>query len=372
MKRLNVAIAGCGWVADWHARDGLAHIPQLFALTACCDTDATKLNAFAQRYGIANAFADFADLLARPDIDVVVIATPPWLHYDMVVAALRAGKHVVCEKPLTSSLALADAIAAEEKRSPARIMPIFQCRFGDGIARVRHVIQSGLAGRHYLASIDTAKKRGADYYATEWRGKFATELGGVLATQAIHIHDLVFWLLGPAAAVSAFKATRVNRIEVEDCAVASLLMADGSLVSLSATLGSARQAVRMRFCFENVTFEKLGLDDDFKPGDEPWTMIPRTPEIGRVIVAKMQEVAPQKAWFARQYELFHEAIASGAPFPVTLADARASLELITACYRASETGRSVALPIGPGDFGYGGWAPGQPDAMLPTPAAAAE
>ena len=114
MKRLNVAIAGCGWVADWHARDGLAHIPQLFALTACCDTDATKLNAFAQRYGIANAFADFADLLARPDIDVVVIATPPWLHYDMVVAALRAGKHVVCEKPLTSSLALADAIAAEE------------------------------------------------------------------------------------------------------------------------------------------------------------------------------------------------------------------------------------------------------------------
>jgi predicted dehydrogenase len=77
MKRLNVAIAGCGWVADWHARDGLAHIPQLFALTACCDTDATKLNAFAQRYGIANALADFADLLARPDIDVVVIATPP-------------------------------------------------------------------------------------------------------------------------------------------------------------------------------------------------------------------------------------------------------------------------------------------------------
>ena len=172
----------------------------------------------------------------------------------------------------------------------------------------------------------------------------------------------------PPRRCRAFKATRVNPIEVEDCAVASLLMADGSLVSLSATLGSARQAVRMRFCFENVAFEKLGLDDDFKPGDEPWTMIPRTPEIGRAIVAKMQEVAPQKAWFARQYELFHEAIASGAPFPVTLADARASLELITACYRASETGRSVALPIGPGDSRYGGWAPGQSGRNVPTPA----
>ena len=68
--------------------------------------------------------------------------------------------------------------------------------------------------------------------------------------------------------------------------------------------------------------------------------------------------------------LMYLSIASGAPFPVTLADARASLELITACYRASETGRSVALPIGPGDPGYGGWAPGQLDAMPATPAAA--
>jgi predicted dehydrogenase len=366
MKRLNVAIIGCGWVADWHARDGLAHLPELFALVACHDTDATRMRAFAQRYGVANAIESFADVLARPDIDVVVIATPPSWHYDMVVAALRAGKHVVCEKPLTSSLALADAMAEEERRSSARVMPIFQCRFGDGIAKVRHVIQSGLAGRHYVASIDTAKRRGADYYAVEWRGKLATELGGVLVTQAIHIHDLVFWLLGPAAAVSAFKTTRVNPIEVEDCAVASLLMADGSLVSLSATLGSARQAVRMRFCFENVTFEKVVLDDDSaRPGDDPWIVIPRTPEIGRAIESKMQDVGPQKAWFTRQYELFHAALGSGAPFPVTLADARASLELITACYHASETRSAVTLPIRPDHPKYAGWAPEQPELWRP-------
>jgi predicted dehydrogenase len=362
MKRLNVAIIGCGWVADWHARDGLAHLPELFALTACHDTDAAKMRAFAQRYGVPHAIETFADVLARPDVDVVVIATPPSWHYAMVVAALRAGKTVVCEKPLTSSLALADAMAEEEQRSSARVMPIFQCRFGDGIAKVRHVIQSGLAGRHYLASIDTAKLRGPDYYAVEWRGKFATELGGVLVTQAIHVHDLVFWLLGPAAAVSAFKTTRVNPIEVEDCAVASLLMADGSLVSLSATLGSARQVVRMRFCFENVTFEKVALDDDsMKPGEDPWVVIPKTPEIGRAIEAKMQEVQPQRTWFVRQYQLFHEAVASGAPFPVTLADARASLELITACYHASETRSAVTLPIRADHPKYGGWAPGRSD-----------
>ena len=249
----------------------------------------------------------------------------------MVVAALRAGKHVVCEKPLTSSLALADAIAAEEKRSPPA-----SCRSSSAASATASPgcgTSSGPAspaGTIWHRSIPP-RSAGPDYYAVEWRGKFATELGGVLATQAIHIHDLVFWLLGPAAAVSAFKTTRVNPIEVEDCAVASLLMADGSLVSLSATLGSARQAVRMRFCFENVTFEKLALDDDSgKPGEEPWTVIPRTPEIGRAIEAKMQEVTPQKAWFARQYELFHAAIASGGAVP---GDARGCAGLARADHR---------------------------------------
>src|SRR5262249_44775044 len=236
----------------------------------------------------------------------------------------------------------------------------FQYRFGNGIAKVRHVIKSGLAGKHYVASIDTAKRRGSDYYAVAWRGKFATELGGVLVTQAIHIHDLVFWLIGSAATVAAFKTTRVNSIEVEDCAVASLRMSDGSLVSLSATLGSARQAVRMRFCFENVTFEKVGLDDDSsRPGEDPWLVIPKNPKLGRAIEAKMAELQPQKAWFARQYELLHEAIHTGGPLPVELSDARAALELITACYHSNETGRAVELPIGPNHPKYRGWVPAE-------------
>jgi predicted dehydrogenase len=266
----------------------------------------------------------------------------------------------VCEKPLTSSLELADAMITAAETAKGRVMPVFQYRFGDGIAKVRHVIKSGLAGRHFLASIDTAKRRGRGYYSVAWRGKFATELGGVLVTQAIHIHDLVFWLLGPAAAVAAFKTTRVNPIEVEDCVVASLKMEDGSLVSLSATLGSARQVARLRFCFENVTFEKIGFDDDSsKPGEDPWTVIPKTPEIGLAIEGKMKEVQPQKAWFARQYELFHEAIHTGGPLPVELADARAALELITACYHSNETGRVVELPIGPDHPKYRGWVPAE-------------
>jgi predicted dehydrogenase len=359
---LDVALVGCGWVADWHVADGLARLPERFRAIACCDTDEERLAAFASRHGIARTCTRLDEVLGMSDVDCVVVCTPPALHHAMVVACLRADKHVVCEKPFASSLAQVDEIVALQARSRARCMPVFQYRFGDGIARVRHVIQSGLPGRHFLSTVETAKRRGPDYYAVPWRGKFDTELGGVLLTQAIHIHDLLTWLIGRPAEVACLKATRVNPIEVEDCAVASMRMADGSLASLAATLGSARQLTRLRLCFENATFEKQCFDEDSaRPGNEPWTVIPKDADIGRTIEASMREVAPQRAGFARQYELFHDAIERGEPFPVTLEDARLSIELVTAMFESDETGATVRLPIGTGHPKYAGWIPERRD-----------
>jgi predicted dehydrogenase len=354
MKQLRVAIVGCGWAAGWHATD-LAAIPERFSVAACCDVDETRRREFGDRYGIPIRVRELAEILALPQIDVVVLCTPPAVHHPMTLECLAAGKHVVCEKPLTSSLALADSIGEAAARSRGRVMPVFQYRFGNGLAKVRHVIQSGLAGKHFVSAVETARTRGPEYYRTAWRGKFATELGGVLVTQAIHIHDLLCWLVGPVAAVTAFKTTRVNPIEVEDCAVASLLMTDGSLATLTATLGAVRESTKIKLCFENVTFERGSGPDASRPADEPWTVLPRTPALAEAIERKMSEVAPQKSWFARQYELFHEALVSGGPLPVTLDDARASLELITGIYHASETGTVVRLPIGREHPRYLGW-----------------
>jgi predicted dehydrogenase len=206
--------------------------------------------------------------------------------------------------------------------------------------------------------VETAKRRGPEYYAVAWRGKFATELGGVLLTQAIHTHDLLLWLLGAPAEVACFKTTRVNPIETEDCAVATLRMRDGSLASTTSTLGSARQVTRMRLCFENVTFEKQCYDEDsMRPGNEPWTIIPKNEEIGTAIAAKIAELQPQRAWFARQYELFADAIAAGTELPVTLDDARASIELITAMFESDENRSVVQLPITAGHPKYDSWIP---------------
>ena len=358
MERLNVAIVGCGWVAGTQMKEGFRVLPELFDVVACCDNIAERASAFAGSHGIARAATELAEILAMPDIDVVSICTPPMLHHPMALAVLGAGKHAICEKPLTSSIALVADIREAEASSSGRIMPIFQYRFGQGIWKVRHLIQSGLLGRAYVSSAETAWRRGPEYYQVPWRGKFATELGGVLLTQSIHIHDLLLWLMGPAAAVSAFKTTRVNRIEVEDCAVASLQLRDGSLASLTATLGSIRPTTRLRLCFENAVIERLAYDASaIKPGDEPWTVTPRDDAIGREISDVTLSTPRIKAGFAGQFEMFHRALMDGAPFPVTLDDARCSLELITAMFRAQETGCVINLPISPDTPGYSGWTP---------------
>lgn len=357
--RLRVGIVGCGWVAGSQMTRGFDLLTDRFEVIACCDSQEGRAKDFAARHDIATATAGFDEMLRDDRIDVLSICTPPSLHHGMTLAGLAAGKHVICEKPFTSSLRLMDEVIAAEAEAATRVMPIFQYRFADGITRVRHLIRSGLGGRAYLSSVETAWQRGAEYYAVPWRGKFATELGGVLLTQAIHIHDLFMWLMGDVAEVQGFKTTRVNPIEVEDCAVASLRMTDGSLAALAATLGSARPATRLRLCFEHFVIERQCYDAEApRPGDDPWLVTARTPELQPEIDRVLSEAPLGLPDFAGQFADFAEALEQDRPFTVTLDDARRSLDLITALFHSAETGDRVHLPIGQDHVRYGGWVDG--------------
>src|SRR6202011_4939438 len=162
----------------------------------------------------------------------------PALHLAQILAALSAGKEVVCEKPIVGSLAEIDRVIAAERQAAGRVMPIFQYRFGNGLQKAKRIIDMGVAGKPYSRTVETAWKRTTEYYQTPWRGRWETELGGVLLTHAIHSHDLMTYLMGPVASVFARTATRCNPFAGEDCAVASLVMESGALASLAATLGS--------------------------------------------------------------------------------------------------------------------------------------
>jgi predicted dehydrogenase len=232
-------------------------------------------------------------------------------------------------------------------------MPIFQYRFGNGVQKAKLIIDSGMVGKPYLATVETAWRRTATYYETPWRGRRKMERGGVLLMHAIHSHDLMTWLMGAVASVFARTATRVNPIEVEDCAVASLVMESGALASLAATLGSHREISRLRLCFEHVTFESTQAP--YAPGDEPWEIIPASPEAEARIADALADYRPVRSRYVGQFAAYHAALTTGAALPVTLADARSSLELATALYHSATIGAAGTLPIAADHPAYNGW-----------------
>jgi predicted dehydrogenase len=350
-ERLRVAVVG-GGIGTQHI-DALLKLPEQFELVAFCDIDPAKAGAVAERYAIRSATTSYEELLARDDIDIIDLCTPAGLHVAQTTAALAAGKHVICEKPLAGSLAEVDRLAALARTSGRHIAPIFQYRFGNGYRRLLHLRDAGLLGRTYLATVETHWRRGAAYYAVPWRGRFATELGGCLTSHAIHAHDLLIHALGRVRRVHARTATRVNPIETEDCAVVSLELADGALAALSVTMGAAVEHSRLRFCFERVTVES-NLSP-YRPHLEPWRFEPVDAAAGAEIDAALADFTPLPEHFEGQLSRLHAALAEGRPLPVTLAEARASIELLTAAYHSARSGEDVRLPIGPDHPCYHGW-----------------
>jgi predicted dehydrogenase len=350
-RRLKVAVVGLG-IGEQHLT-GYAARPDLFEIAALCDLDAARLEKFGAEHPKARRRSDFRALLDQDGIDVVDICTPPSSHFEMITQALAAGVHVVCEKPLVGSLSEVDRLAEAERASGRRINPIFQYRFGNGLQRLKMLVDAGLAGDALLTTIETAWKRGPDYYAVPWRGKWATEMGGVCLSQAIHAHDMLSYIIGPIASVSARLRTRANPIEVEDCAAIALDMADGSVATLSATLGSAVQISRLRFVFRHLTAES-NLDP-YRPSRDPWVFSGADEAAQARIDAALASYAPGAEYFEGQFVRMHHALTTGAEPPVTLADARQSLELITAIYHSAVSGARVELPLTPTHPLYGGW-----------------
>ena len=159
MSRIfNVGVVGCG-IGRSHIVEGYVPNAAKFKVLALCDLNAERLNAVADEFGVERRIASFDDLLAMDDIDVIDICTPPGLHFSMVMAALKAGKHVICEKPLVGSLAQVDAVMEEEKRSTGMLMPVFQYRFGNGIEQAKAIIDAGIAGKRKLHDSSCALQR---------------------------------------------------------------------------------------------------------------------------------------------------------------------------------------------------------------------
>ncbi len=347
--RIAVVGLGIGQMHIWSLR----RMKDRYTVAAVCDVDPAKTEAAAERTGAD--IVTFDELLQRDDIAIVDLCTPPGLHLEQAMAALDAGKDVICEKPLVASLADLDALAAKEADTGRTVMPIFQYRYGNGLQKVKALVDAGLAGRSYTSSVEVAWRRRADYYAVPWRGRWATELGGVLLSQGIHALDMLTYIAGPPTRVFCRTTTRVNDIEVEDCAAASIELEGGSLATVSATLGSPQEISRHRFHFERFSAESG--TSAYESSSDPWDITPDDPEAEAAIAELLGEWTDRPEGWWGQLERYADARDAGTAPPVTLADARASLELLTALYASSRSGVDVPLPIPIDHPLYGGWLP---------------
>lgn len=351
-EKLRVGVAGSG-VGQAHIR-AFQNLPDQFEVVVLCGTQEAKTRDIAARYNIPRFSTDIDELYRMGDLDVIDLCTPSHQHLEQVQQVLAAGKHVVCEKPVAGSLRDVDELIRTAEKSEKRVMPIFQKRFGRGLQKLKLLVEQGVVGQAYLSTVETAWRRRADYYAT-WHGRWETELGGALVTLAVHAHDALTYVIGPARRVLAHTATLVNPIKTEDCVSAALEMADGSLASLSVTTGSAIQITRHRFCFSNLTAESN--TEPYQSTADPWTFTGDSPDIQRQIEETLSHFVPLPEDFEGQFYRFFQALQNNTQLPVTLADARASLELITAIYHSAQTGRAVELPIGRDHPKYASWRP---------------
>lgn len=347
-----MAIAGAG-IGKEHLHGYLAN-PLLYKVACICDPDRQRAEPLVQ-LAQCDYCATYEQALNRSDVDLLDICVPPELHKPAIMQAIDAGKHVICEKPLVRSLAEIDEIIDHLHGRSTRVVPVFQYRFGNDIGKLCALIEAGLAGKPLVVSLETHWNRNADYYAVAWRGRWETELGGAVVGHAIHIHDLLCKVLGPVAEVQSMLATRVNDIEVEDCAAILFGMCNGALVSSSVTLGSATDQSRLRFCFSNLTAESSR--DPYNPGTSGWTFTARNSASQSAIDELLESYPDHNEGFARQFELAYQTFVAEATEPVSLADARASLELISAIYQSHRERVPIRLPLGPQSANYSGWLP---------------
>ena len=346
---IRVAVLGGGIGAQlldaYQALDG-------FEVALLVDQDADRRAAF-EANGVETAAQVEAALAA--DVDVIDICLPPDMHAPVAVAALRAGKHVICEKPLATSMDQVDDIRTAAAAAGRQVFPVFQYRYGPAFDRLSALRAQGLTGAPIAAALETHWNRGSDYYAVPWRGTWAGERGGAVLGHAIHAHDLLGHFMVPVTAVSAHLGTCVNQIETDDTAAMVFALAGGAMATSSVTLGHARDETRLRFVYERLTATSDTIP--YAPGEGDWSFVARDPADQDAVDKVGAGTCIGPSGFRGFLTEVGKALRGAPNRAVTLEDGAASIALVTAIYAAHRNRRNTDLPLPPDHPMRKGWQP---------------
>lgn len=342
---IRVAVVGTGNIANAHIKAYL-QFPERCRIVALVDIIPGKAQKVKEQYGLdAEVFLDHREILEK-EIDLVDVCTPPYVHAEISINALRSGKNVVCEKPMAASLEECDAMLKARDESGKKLSIIAQNRFREPIRNLKALLDSGMAGAVRHAEINSFWFRGHSYYDLWWRGTWEKEGGGCTLNHAVHHIDMLGWMMGtPDRVTSILANTGHDNAEVEDLSV-SIMEYPGALATVTASVVHHGEEQELVFQCEKAkiaapysVFASLPQPNGFplKEAD------PAFREKADAFIAGL----PPIPWelHTGQLENVLAALETGGDVAITGEDGRRTIELITAIYKSGAERKTAALPL---------------------------
>lgn len=345
MKIIRYALVGSGAIGSVHA--------QVISRTPGAKLAGIFTRSFVKGQDIAHKFnciyyESYSALLADDTVDAVVICTPSGAHAEFAIAAASAGKHVIVEKPLEISLEQTDAMIRACQEHGVQLGCVFQRRYSPGVITLKNLISEGRLGKIEYAGCYIKLYRSQEYYDSgAWRGTWELDGGGVLMNQGIHYVDLLQYLAGSVAAVSAqCRTLGHDRIEVEDTAAAVLTFSHGAIGVLEATTNAWPGLVSRIDLYGSEGTAILENEEliyvSLKSGEE-FRSQPLVSQSGG-------SPAISYECHAELYRQFTAALLTGNPVPIDGRESRKGLEIILAVYKSAYLGETITLPLADSRF----------------------
>ena len=357
--KIRTAIVGCGKVGHTHAQ-ALSTLSES-EFVAVCSQRKARVEEFAQRYHI-KPYTNVAMMVREQSIQAVIICTPHPAHAQPAIDAMRAGAHVLVEKPLAADLKDCDAMIATAKTCGTKLGVISQRRWYPPVQRVKQAIDAGKIGRPMLGMVVMLGWRDEPYYQSDpWRGKWNAEGGGVLVNQAPHQLDLLQWFMGPIQEVFGYW-DNLNHpyIEVEDTAIAIIRFKHGGVGSIVVS-NSQKPGLYGKVHVHGETGASVGVQTDGgamfiagmssvlePPINDVWTIPGEEallPEWQAQDRALFEKVDPATHYHYLQDQDFLHAILEQREPAITGIEGRKTVELFTAIYRSQRDGKPVKFPL---------------------------
>ncbi len=343
---LRIAILGTGAIADSHIQAYL-ECKDRARIVALADLYPEKAAEKNTKWDLgAVVFKDWRELIRKAEFDAASICLPPFEHAAAAASVLRAGSHVLTEKPMATSLAECDAMLAAARERGRLLAVVAQNRFKTPMMKLKRVLDSGLIGKVLHAQVDSFWWRGGNYYDLWWRGTWAREGGGCTLNHAVHHIDLFQWLLGMPVEVRSIACNLAHEnSEVEDFSTSVLLYPNGGMGQITSSLvhhGEEQQLV------VQGTRAKVAVPWNVKAMREKENGFPEdATDVAAEIQAFYDSLPPcPREGHAGQIDNFLAAIEGREPLLVDGQQGRRTLELITAIYQAGHLDGKVSLPLG--------------------------